>query len=127
MRAADVYIEDDLRLRADMDPNFYFVLTEVANAERLQHTTGGTRNVWDSLSTMRPLLFERELVVDAVPPGVTVAGYLPFYAVKPNAVHILLHIGVETPGQFANDPPSMVDLVFLFMMERDRYRQTPAM
>ena len=61
VRTADVDIEDDLRLRADMDPNFCFVLTEVANAERLQHTTGGTRNVWDSLSTMRPLLFEREL------------------------------------------------------------------
>lgn len=121
-----VYIEDDLRMRADMDPNLYYVVTERENEERLQYKKGRTLDIRNGLEAMRPLLFERNLINKEVPVGVKVEGYLPFFAVKPNAVNLRVHIAMETPPDSDIGRYQKVDFVFPYVFDRAVYEQQPA-
>ncbi|MBT5714732.1 hypothetical protein HOI71_27035, partial [Candidatus Poribacteria bacterium] len=107
-----VFIEDNQRMRADMDPNYYYAMTEAENRARLEAKRGLRRDTEAGLRTVNPLLFERNLTGDQVPPGITVSGYLPFQAVKPNANDIWLHIPVETPPGSDGGAYRTVDFVF---------------
>ncbi len=118
-----VFIEDDQRMRKDMDPNYYYVVTEVANAERLQYKKGRTLDVNNGLKEMHALLFETWLINKEVPVGATVEGYLPFQAVKPNATDIWLHIAVETPPDSEIGRYQKLDFVFPYVFDRSIYEQ----
>lgn len=120
-----VYIEDDLRLRDDMDANMYYVITERANAERIQYKKGRTLDIRNGLEEIRPLLFERNLIDKQIPVGATVAGYLPFYAVKPNATSLRLHIAVETPPDSDIGRYQKVEFAFPYTFDRAVYEQQP--
>jgi len=128
-----VFIEDDLRMRKDMDPNYYYVLTEVENEGRIQYKKGRTLDVNNGLKEMHPLLFETWLINKEVPVGVTVEGYLPFQAVKPNVdtgdppseANIWLHIAVETPPDSEIGRYQKLDFVFPYRFDRSILESQP--
>ena len=122
-----VFIEDNQRMRADMDPNYYYAVTEVENRARLQDKGALRSDTERGLRTVNPLLFERNLTGEEVPAGITVSGYLPFQAVKPNATDIWLHIPVETPPDSASGQHEKVDFVFPYEYERTLYQARPGM
>jgi hypothetical protein len=121
-----VFIEDDIRMRADMDPNYFYVVTETDNEVRLQYKKGRTLDVNNGLEAMHPLLFETWLIDKEVAPGMTVEGYLPFQAVKPTAIDIWLHIAVETPPDSDIGRYQKLDFVFPYVFDRGVYESQPA-
>ncbi|MAF09597.1 hypothetical protein CMK11_04030 [Candidatus Poribacteria bacterium] len=123
---AYVFIEDNQRMRADMDPNYYYAMTEVENKGRLQNKKGLHLDTKNGLATIRPLLFERNLINKEVPVGATIEGYLPFQAVKPNAKEIWLHIAVETPPDSDIGRYQKVDFAFPYVFDRTIYEAQPA-
>jgi len=121
-------IEDDIKLRDDMEGNRYYALTEVANKDRLINRGRQTIDIKNGLDEVRPLLLETSLRtrrwrVDA---GETVEGYVPFYSIKPWATKLLVSVPLEIAPSSETGRWQRLDFVFPMSFDRAIYEAQPA-
>ncbi|MBM3216935.1 hypothetical protein FJZ36_18735 [Candidatus Poribacteria bacterium] len=123
----DFYVEDDLRLRADMDGNIFRALSEDDNQKRLLYKKGRDLSIANGFETIHPLLFETAVPKGEIEPGVTTEGFVPFYGFKPNATKLVLTISVEAaPEDSSIGRYRKLDFQFPFGFDRSIFAAQPA-
>ncbi len=121
-------IEDDVKLRADMEGNAYFALTEDANKDRLLNRGRVTIDIKNGIDRMHPLLLETHLEARKwrVAPGETVEGYVPFYSIKPNATRLVMSIPMEIAPESEVGRWQREEFIFPMAFDRAIYEAQPA-
>ena len=121
-------IEDDVKLRPDMDGNAYFALTEEANKARLLNRGRVTIDIRNGIEAMHPLLLESHLRARdwRVAPGESVEGYVPFYSIKPNATHLVMTIPMELAPESEVGRWQREEFVFPMAFDGAIYEAQPA-
>ena len=121
-------IEDNLRLREDMDGNRYYALSQTANQDRLINRGRQTIDIKNGFEAVRTSLLEVQLRSRdwRVAGGETVEGYVPFYSIKPNATNLLLAIPVEIASDSEAGRAQKLNFIFPLTFSRAIYEQQPA-
>ena len=121
-------IEDDIKLRDDMEGNLYFALTEVANKDRLINRGSQTIDIKNGIDDVRARLLETHLRTRdwRVGPGETVEGWVPFYSIKPWATRLFLSIPLEIAPGSETGRWQRLDYVFPMSFDRAIHEAQPA-
>ena len=123
---AYMFIYDDLRLRKDLDPNFYYALPEENNRKRLMDKIGLTIDMKNGLEAVRHELLENRIVNNEIGPGETVEGWLPFQGIKFNLNKLWVSLSVETPPDSEIGRFKRVEFVFPYDFSREIHTAQPA-
>jgi hypothetical protein len=124
---SDLHVEDDVRLRADMEGNIYITLDAEENRRRIYNKQGQTLDIRKGLDEIRPHLFETHIQRGEIAPGESSEGYVPFYKIKPNAPSFVLRIPVEAATEGAGiGRYQKVTFAFPYKFDRTIYEAQPA-
>ena len=124
---AYMFLYDDLRLRKDMDPNFYIAMPEEDNKKRLMSKKGMTIDLRNGLEAVSGELLENRIVDLQIGPGETAEGWVPFFGIKYNIIkHLWLSVSVETPPDSDIGRYKRVEFVFPYTFSREIQSAQPA-
>lgn len=127
VKLRDFFIEDNLKLREEMEGNIFLAMSAEDNEKRLLYKKGQNLSITNGLNEVKPLLLESHLPNGEIAPGATAEGYVPFYGFKWNATRIWLHIAVEAaPEESAIGRYKRIEFVFPYALDRSIYEAQPA-
>jgi len=127
VKLRDFVIEDNLKLREEMEGNLFYALTAEENEKRLLYKKGQNIAITNGLNEVKPLLLESNMPNGQIAPGATAAGYVPFYGFKWNATRIFLRIAVEAaPEDSAAGRYKQITFTFPYALDRSIYEAQPA-
>lgn len=127
VKLRDFVIEDNLKLREDMDGNLFLALSADDNEKRILYKKGQNIAITNGLNSIKPQLLETNMPNGEIAPGATAEGWVPFFGFKMNATRLMLRIGVDAaPEESAISRYKRIDFEFPLALDRSIYEAQPA-